>query len=547
MVLHTSVSLLSRLSIRQKITLIVVLTQLVAIIAIAIGITGMFLSNNSLETIHARSLQPLQNLRSCKNAIDQEILKTATDLSEGVGDFDDVSKKIQAAHTHLNEQWKNYTQGSITDKEAKMLPEAQEVLERADRSITLLEKTVAAKDIMGLHDLISSDFPFTLTPADAQLDQLIELQISNAQALYLEAQKEFRQTLVLIAITLPLGMICVYIVLHFIIRDLLKKIANITQSTHHLRSGDLLHRIEAQGEDELATAAKNMNDSMEELQKMVGGMKGSSNDSISSALELNRVCGVIRNRLETSAADISHTHTQIVTLQTIVQTSTATSQESDEQITTASSHLTHANEHIVRMNNEIQAVAQTQKILSDDLRHLSSRAQEVKGVLDIIGDIADQTNLLALNAAIEAARAGEHGRGFAVVADEVRKLAERTQESLSQINTTINTIVGAISNTSQNMDKSANAIHIVSQNSEEVQRMIQTSSSLMEVAAEGIHDATRGLQELREGIHLISSKIDSINAIASSNTLSISEITNVAHGLDANTVDLNQKLQKFRT
>lgn len=101
----------------------------------------------------------------------------------------------------------------------------------------------------------------------------------------------------------------------------------------------------------------------------------------------------------------------------------------------------------------IQSVAGKEHELSGNLQSLVGNAQETKAILVTIGDIADQTNLLALNAAIEAARAGEHGRGFAVVADEVRKLAERTQKSLAEISATINVLIQAINDSSESLNK----------------------------------------------------------------------------------------------
>ncbi|KFN39018.1 MAG: hypothetical protein JU82_08905 [Sulfuricurvum sp. MLSB] len=538
---------LSRLSIRQKITLIVAMTQLFAIIAIAIGILGMFLSNASLSRVHTQSLTPLQQLRSCKNDIDNTILKTATDLSQGVGDFNTATAVVRNARGHLHQTWHTYTLGNLTEAERERLEEAGTAVERAERSIELLEKAIGKKDLMGILDLLQSDFPYSLTPANEQLDALIELQIANADRLYNAAQSEFKSTLALIAVTLPLGMIVVFIILRRITRDLLAKISDIVYIAHHLRTGNLTERISTQGSDELAVAAVDMNDSMEELQKMVRDIQSASAESLSTAQELNNVSYAIRIRLETSTADIAQTHARIITLQSIVQTSTASAYDTNQKIDEANRTLTQADNQISRMNDDIQTVAGMQQALSQELHTLSLQAQEVKGILDIIGDIADQTNLLALNAAIEAARAGEHGRGFAVVADEVRKLAERTQESLQQINGTISTIVDAVFDTSRKMEKSAGSILVVSQDSGNVQHMINSSSRLISVAAQSVHDSNQNFAELTEGMTLISEKIDSLNALSASNSTSAREISDVASRLDQSTARINEKLAKFRT
>jgi methyl-accepting chemotaxis protein len=353
----------------------------------------------------------------------------------------------------------------------------------------------------------------------------------------------------LIVTSLILTFVIVFIIWIIINQIITKPLNNLIEKAKELSSGDgdLTRHLAIRGNDEIAQASEQINNFIEKVRILICNAKSLSSENSSISHELSTTSLQVEKLVEQSTTIVLDTTTQANQVRNNMLGSIEQAKSSKEEMLKANQSLYTASNAVVALVDAIQKSSVTEIELAQKLSQLSTDAEQVRSVLTVISDIADQTNLLALNAAIEAARAGEHGRGFAVVADEVRKLAERTQKSLIEINATINVIVQSIVNSSEQMGHNSEKIEELASTAQAVEVSLRESFGIIDAVTHTTQSTVNNYLQTGNDVDAIISKIDEINKISTENSRSVEEIAGAAEHLSKMTENLNHKLEEFRT
>lgn len=380
--------------------------------------------------------------------------------------------------------------------------------------------------------------------------------------------------------TVALILTCIIAIIIFIIAEIIAKflsrpIVNVTEKITVLASGDLtVEDIQLDAKDEIGKLTDGINKMKHSLRKIINEVNESSNFVASSADELahnveenSKAAEQITIAMQGITSGVDEEHLRVkesvraiedmsISIEEIDRSASQINEASQETIKISSK----GEQYVLKTVEQMNTIESSVQMSDNAIRSLEQQSQEIGDIIEVITGIAEQTNLLALNAAIESARAGEHGKGFAIVAEEVRKLAEQSRDSSSKIAKLIGDIQDNMDRSIKSMDQVKNEVQ------DGVKVVIETKEKFKEITAATneistqIEQLVSSSNKMVELIQKVKNSVMTISSISENNSASVQEIaasqeeqlaaleeiTSASESLNSVTRDLQKLVQQFK-
>ena len=329
-------------------------------------------------------------------------------------------------------------------------------------------------------------------------------------------------------------------------KSILSQLGEANQLANRVAAGDLREqRLEISG-DEIGSLMKALEKMRADLAQTVGQIANSTETLANSADHLATAANQVSTSSQNQSSATSAAAAAVEELTVSIDHVGSSADDANARAEEAGEAAISSGQNVSRASNQIGRVAESVEDTSGRIRSLADQVQLIGNITTVIREVADQTNLLALNAAIEAARAGEQGRGFAVVADEVRKLAERTTLSVQEISTLISSIQAGVSSAEQSMEASRQIVTEVVTVAETASSSMGSIESATGTAREAIAGISYALREQRSTSTELAQNVESIAQMSEENSSAASSVAETAQQLVRVSGALKSAVSRFR-
>ncbi|NOY61606.1 MAG: methyl-accepting chemotaxis protein [Gammaproteobacteria bacterium] len=422
------------------------------------------------------------------------------------------------------------TQRALGDKLKKAVSAGEQFLLVTRRDIAQAESIdLDAKQYFALGSN-AIDSIFTLY--DATLPELELLINERIDDLKLDSYTEMG-----ITITSLLAAIYLFMGLY---HSVINGIDALKEASQKLAAGELTTRVAIQSKDEVAEVGDAFNEMADQFSTVIREVATSTNELGSAAEQMSTTAGQTSAGLDEQRAQTEQVATAITEMTSTVQEVARNAEEASRAASEADREATNGQTVVSETIEAIRSVAQEVERASQVIHTVEQDSESIGSVLDVIKGIAEQTNLLALNAAIEAARAGEQGRGFAVVADEVRTLASRTQESTHEIQEMIERLqtgsvdaVQAMKKAHERADSTVKQATRAGESLETITRSVNTISDMNSQIASAAEEQSAVSEEINANVVSISNVADQTAGGAEQTNQNSARLNQLSHQLNA--------------
>ncbi len=349
-------------------------------------------------------------------------------------------------------------------------------------------------------------------------------------------------TLVITSISIFFAIIITWVTLTSITRPL----SRVNEMLNVVASGDLSRKLDESGNDEFAQLSRNCNLLIESLRTLIQSIVSRSTQLATAAEQTSAVTAQSTTAIQEQRTQVEQAASATTEMSSTAQSVLSSANDALGEIKQADDEAERVKVISGRNRQTIELLANEVESASQVINKLQQDSSSIGGILDVIRGIAEQTNLLALNAAIEAARAGEQGRGFAVVADEVRTLASRTQESTQEIQNMIEVLQGGAEKAVAVMDTGKKQATNCVDQSIEAEKALDTITHAVHEAFDRSSQIATAAEEQSVVAHEISENLESIVAIAEQTTAGSLQTAESSSEVARLAEELQQSVQEFK-